>query len=290
MDNIGSIFKKLRLEKKYSLKQIAEGILSISLLSKFERNESDITITKFFLLIERLNISLEEFNFILNDFKNSHFENKLIEINHAYSNNNLSYLINLEKEELKKWHLTKNISYRLNSIMIRSISNDLDNSILVNQKEIDFFVDYLFEIDNWNLYEVILFGNSLRIFNKETVIILSKEMLKKTYIYSETKKIKEELVRVIINSIIFCLEERELDSANFFLISVEKILGENSTYYFEKTKILYLKGLYYLLIDKNDKGKKMCLEAISIMKSLGNINLSYNHEKYMLDIEKNFQI
>lgn len=290
MSNIGTIFKKIRLDKKYSLKQVSEGILSLSLLSKFERNESDITITKFFLLIDRLNLTLEEFSFILNDFKSSNLEEKMKEINKAHSNNNLSYLINLEKEELQEWNTSNKITHRLNAIMIRAIANDLDKSVSNNQKEISFLINYLFEIDNWNMYEIILFGNSMRVFNKETVMLLSKEMLKKTYIYSDTKKMKEELVRVIINTIIFCLEERELDSVNFFLIAIEKILGENSTYYFEKTKLLYLKGLYNLLINNTNKGKLMCLEAISIMKTLGNSNLSHNHEKYMNELTNDFQI
>lgn len=284
MNNIGEIFKKLRTDKKYSLKKVSEGILSISLLSKFERGDSEITISKFFLLLKRLNISLEEFGFILNGYKEADIHINMKEINQAYLNNNISFLIHLENQALENWEKTNNIAYKLSSIMIKSIAYDLDKNILLTQKDIDFFVDYLFKIDNWNLFEIILFGNSMHILKKETAIILSKEMLKKTFLYLDNKKVKEELLRVIINTIIFCLEKKELDSVPLFIMSVEKILEDNTTYYFEKTKLHYLKGIYNLLTNNTENGKKMCEEALSVMKLLDKKSLSYNHEHYMNEI------
>ena len=39
MKNLGYVFRNIRIDKNYSLKEVAEGILSVSFLSKFERGD-----------------------------------------------------------------------------------------------------------------------------------------------------------------------------------------------------------------------------------------------------------
>lgn len=77
MKDYGMSFRLLRKERGFTLKTMSEGIISYSYLSKFEKGESDITFRNFVLLIERLNMTLDEFLFsitlgqltILNCFK-----------------------------------------------------------------------------------------------------------------------------------------------------------------------------------------------------------------------------
>ena len=57
-------FRKVREQKGSTIQQIADGILSISFLSKFERGESDISISYFFQILERLSLSYEEFLYV----------------------------------------------------------------------------------------------------------------------------------------------------------------------------------------------------------------------------------
>ena len=57
----GEFIKKIRKEKYLTQKELAEGILSKNFLSKFERGESKITSEIFMNLLERLNVSLDEF-------------------------------------------------------------------------------------------------------------------------------------------------------------------------------------------------------------------------------------
>lgn len=57
----GEFIKKIRKEKHLTQKELAEGILSKNFLSKFERGESKITSEIFMNLLERLNVSLDEF-------------------------------------------------------------------------------------------------------------------------------------------------------------------------------------------------------------------------------------
>ena len=57
---MGALLKKIRLSKNLTLKELASDYLSVSFLSKFERGESDISLSRFFLLLDKLDVSIEE--------------------------------------------------------------------------------------------------------------------------------------------------------------------------------------------------------------------------------------
>lgn len=101
MNNYGSVFRNVRLNKNLSLKDIAEGSISISFLSKFERGESDISLSNFYSLINNLNITIDEFSYIANDYNLIDFEKLLENIKIAYENNNQLLLMKFIKQELE---------------------------------------------------------------------------------------------------------------------------------------------------------------------------------------------
>ena len=75
---MGALLKKIRLSKNLTLKELASDYLSVSFLSKFERGESDISLSRFFLLLDKLDVSIEEFYGILSQDNPTHTE-KLLE-------------------------------------------------------------------------------------------------------------------------------------------------------------------------------------------------------------------
>ena len=85
---MGALFKKFRLSKKLSLKDVAGDFLSISFLSKFERGESEISLSRFFLLLEKLDVSIEEFYGILANERSTNTEKLLDMVSTAYHQGN----------------------------------------------------------------------------------------------------------------------------------------------------------------------------------------------------------
>ncbi|MGK9326698.1 helix-turn-helix domain-containing protein [Aerococcus urinaeequi] len=59
--------RKIRENKGLSLSQLSHNIMSDSQLSKFERNETNITYDKFLLLLDRLEITMEEYLYLSKD-------------------------------------------------------------------------------------------------------------------------------------------------------------------------------------------------------------------------------
>ena len=62
----GALFRQLRQERNTTLQQIADTQCSAAFISKFERGERDISFTRMRHLLDRINVSVEEFMFQLN--------------------------------------------------------------------------------------------------------------------------------------------------------------------------------------------------------------------------------
>ena len=52
-DQLGKVFHEFRRNRNISLKQVADDTVSVSQISRFERGESDITLTRFLRMLEK---------------------------------------------------------------------------------------------------------------------------------------------------------------------------------------------------------------------------------------------
>ena len=98
----GSIFKKLREEREYKLKDVAGDVISTRTLMRFEADETSISIATFEKLLENLDINyLDYFTFYLDntDSETTEFANRLQKLLQSGSS---SKLVNECKKELKK--------------------------------------------------------------------------------------------------------------------------------------------------------------------------------------------
>src|SRR5690625_3968964 len=106
MDNYGETFRTIREQKGYTMKQVAEGIVSISFLSKFERGDSEISLSSFIKLLQRVSVTFEEFQFLHENNQIDLLELFFREAGDAYLNRDLTKLDQLKKQELEKWRET----------------------------------------------------------------------------------------------------------------------------------------------------------------------------------------
>lgn len=172
---MGALFKKIRLSKKLALKDVAGDYLSISFLSKFERGESEISLSRFFLLLENLDVSIEEFYGILSKEKPTYTELLLERVSKAYYQNNILALKKYLKEENNKYHDSNKKLFLYNTIMIESFLSTITREA-VDVDKIKIITDYLFDIEQWGKRELIILGNSMPAISSETLNVLVKEV------------------------------------------------------------------------------------------------------------------
>ena len=125
MENYGETFRKLRKERGFTLKSVSENIISYSYLSKFENGTSDITLSNFIRLLERLNITLDEFLYFNEAQIPSYIQllNKLVK---PYAENNIKELMKYYDEERDLYQQTNIYYHNCNRIMIAALIQDLE--------------------------------------------------------------------------------------------------------------------------------------------------------------------
>lgn len=280
----GEEFKKIRLEKQLTIAETASDIMSISLLSKFERGLCEITVSKFVKILERVNVTLSEFDMIVNNFEKSRMNKLLDSLNESYRNNDYGSLEAIVNSELNLWKDSKNVRHRYTYIMLSIVYDELTVKKTTNQSDIELLTDYLFSIEDWTHYELILYGNSLAGLKLDAVILLSNELIRKTRYFQNNETHRKMIAQTLLNSAIVCLSENELEKSMKFQNDVSKLLTTDY-YLHERNVLLYCKGVYLYKKGKIVEGQKKVDTSIYIFEQLGSNNLAANFRIFFDEIK-----
>lgn len=283
MKYMGEIVRNFRISRGLTLKEVCSENFSVAQLSKFERGDSEITFSKLLIILERMNISMEEFMFSLKDFELGDLELLLQQLNQHHLSQNIRQLERMIEYEDKLFHETKNKYHHLNSIMIKAMLQDVDTTFCVNETEKDIITDYLLGTDEWCYYEMILFANTIHLFNTNMLVMLSKEMVTKTVYYKEIGKNRKILIKTLINITIILLERRALAESLKLMKQIERLINKE-TYLYEKNVFMYVKGFYYYQKGDIETGKSIMQEAIHIFEVLESTNLAENYKEHFKQI------
>ena len=131
----GSIFKKLREERGYKLKDVAGDVISTRTLMRFETDETSISIAVFEKLLE--NYGIEFLDYLVYYYDNANIETSEFskKINEYLQSGSPSKIINECKKELKKKNIE--LSKRLDILSaIQAVGWKEDRELFDNNKRI----------------------------------------------------------------------------------------------------------------------------------------------------------
>lgn len=268
---LGITLRKVRNGKQISICSVADEHLSKSQISRFERGESEISCIRLINILDKLHITLDEF-LILHDedyTKTGSFANLVQYIRKQYSSQNFNNIQSL---------LSDTSSYPLNSFektMVKSILHTMDSRVIPSDDELLQLTDYLFKVEKWGYYEIILLGNCVRTINYSSYFLLTKEMLN-NYIYSSLNKTNKRIVtQLAINCLILSIDKEEFSNCSY-LISEIKTLLNNELNFYEQTVFLYATG-YYEFKCQSGTGIEKMKQAIQVLDILGEDKLKLHY-------------
>ena len=131
----GSIFKKLREERGYKLKDVAGDVISTRTLMRFETDETSISIAVFEKLLE--NCGIEFLDYLVYYYDNANIETSEFskKINEYLQSGSTSKIVNECKKELKKKNIE--LSKRLDILSaIQAVGWKEDRELFDNNKRI----------------------------------------------------------------------------------------------------------------------------------------------------------
>ena len=275
----GKIFKKFRESRGLSLKDVSKCGVSSSHLSRFEHEEADLTITKFILALEAINMPIEEFIYAARDFHRDDFNELLEKIRLLVAKRDIVGMVNLLISLLEKKE-KKDPFYELNTILVKIRLQDLSGKIYVTDQDISFVSEYLFSVEYWGCYELLLFMNTLDVLNHETMMVLSKEMCHRSEFYRDIPNNRRLLSTMLLNAYITCIERNELIDALYFEKQL-KFCNFSETEIYEKLVFHYAKNLYDLKKTHNQYALIEMRKCIATMKLVNSQQLACTFEHHL---------
>lgn len=253
---------------------MSQDIISFSYLSKFEKGESDVTLSVFIRLITRLNMTLDEFLFF-NDIQTTEYGELYQKISLAYNRNDQKKLLLYLKKEKTLYLKTNVIYHKCNAIMIGSIIQDIDKSFSVSQEEKNFIVNYIINCSFWSTYEVSLIGNILTFFSEDLLIIIIKEIKKRLEEYRVSRKNVRDLIALLQNACIIFLRSNNIKEVKSLSIFLESFLSPS--FFYEKARQLFINGLILIQEGEKNLGGEKARQAIDLMKIM-DLTFANDHE------------
>lgn len=264
---LGITLRKVRNGKQISLCSVADEHLSKSQISRFERGESEISCIRLINILDKLHITLDEFLILYDEdyTKTESFANLVKYIRKQYSSQHINNIKSL---------LSAPSNYNLNSFektMVKSILHTMDSSVIPSDDELLQLTDYLFKVEKWGYYEIILLGNCVRTINYNSYFLLTKEMLN-NYIYSSLNKTNKRIVtQLAINCLILSIDIEDFTNCSYLIDKIKGLLDDELNFY-EQTVFLYATGYYEFKLQSSSGIEKM-KQAIQVLDILGEDNL-----------------
>lgn len=278
----GNTIKKIRKDKGLKQKDICQDIVTISYYSRIERDISIPTIDVFFKIIDRLNVSLEEFLFIHNNFKKQENDKIWFDLTEFYHAGDIDSLIQYKYLLSKKKYDNENpmVLIKMIDLFIMRLEDkpvEIDLSPITNS---------LKKIDNWTSREVSIFISIMDMIPIEVLIITVNRLIKQKKLYTISEGYNSPYSKILINSILLCIENWRIHEAQTYLISFKKLLEIRDIY--GKTMYLYLNGLIKYITGDSEEGKSMVNDSFDIFRMVNMEDFSYKYKLYFDKIQKRF--
>ena len=272
----GEFIKKIRQEKHLTQKELAEGILSKNFLSKFERGESKITSEIFLNLLERLNVSLDEFEQLV---ISKHSQKEFLQKLETFKSQKDGYLLeNLKAEEKELFQSDRNRRHLHNQILVEAHLQYLQGKNFdVKQKRV--IQSYLFEVEEWGDYEWELFGNIVFCLSTEETHLYLDSIFRKARLGKHDTMHKRMLCRILLNIFLEDIEANPSEASQVEAYLTELLQDEE--FYYEKIRFYYLQGILHIYQGHVEKGKLECMKMIDIFKGLKERKKVTQYQEYL---------
>ncbi|MER2063505.1 MAG: helix-turn-helix transcriptional regulator [Alkalibacterium sp.] len=270
MDDIyyhfGQTLKKIRINKGYTQEEIADGKMSRSNYTKVENDEINPNVVKFFTILEHINMSVEEFSFILNGYSLTQKEIIMYLFKHMSQSPAPAYLERLIEQS--RSYLTDQKDPIVQDILNLSLGYSallIDHDLKKAQNHAGKVWGRLEKLDKLYLAEYHLLNRILYFFELETAVFMTNKALEDLQEY-ETFKEADDL-RLSYLSHIACLL---IDSGQYSraTVYVDHLIAESKQVHqvIDLGAALVRKGMILKETGSTEAGEKAFSSAIDIFK------------------------
>ena len=274
-DSLGKVFHDFRTNRNITLKQVADETVSVSQISRFERGETDISLTKFLKMLENMHVEMNEFMDTMRGYDKTEtirFMSQLVPLEYKRDTAGFQRLLQEQKEKYEKNPSV--YQYHLNMILAQSFICKCDETVPFPKEYLDEVTDYLFSVDEWKIYELILIGNLYLFMDIPLLHKMGQEILRNHAVTGANTGL---ILITLLNIWETCLHRNELKTADYYKDSIPPLLSDETLLY-ERSLYLFLLGLHHSKSGDKELGQEEMERAIQIYEWLGCPNLERNYK------------
>lgn len=276
--DFGEVLKDIRVDRGYSQQYVAEGIMGQSAYSKIERSEMEPAYRKWLAILEKLNISVDEFRYILNK-ESLTTKEKIINEFFSLKYNHLDDL-KLLKDEIIAYldeeedYLLRDIYYACESLIVLNATQ--------NVEEAQFFAKKIWErmekFDKWYLLDIRLINTILFIFPIDVAVNIGERVAKQLVPYNNLKEAEILLINIDVNLAILLIDDKKYHEASSYLERVIPLCKKYQKY--NQLAIAYARnGIVLQKTGKMDEGSEYLEKAYAILNAIEDTKLVGDLEK-----------
>jgi len=276
--DFGEVLKDIRVDRGYSQQYVAEGIMGQSAYSKIERSEMEPAYRKWLAILEKLNISVDEFRYILNK-ESLTTKEKIINDFFSLNYNHLDDL-KLLKDEIIAYlneeedYLLRDIYYACESLIVLNATQ--------NVEEAQFFAKKIWErmekFDKWYLLDIRLINTILFIFPIDVAVNIGERVAKQLVPYNNLKEAEILLINIDVNLAILLIDDKKYHEASSYLERVIPLCKKYQKY--NQLAIAYARnGIVLQKSGKMDEGSEYIEKAYAILNAIEDTKLVGDLEK-----------
>lgn len=286
MSNYGKTFRTFRKNKGYTLNHVANGIVSVSFLSKFERGDSSISFPILIELLDRIMVTYEEFYFLHHSGKSNPIEEFFNAAENAFAKRDLPAITQLKKEAVENYKQTNHVPYHCNVLLLEVYESMIKNKpIAVTNTSLQILTNYLFDIEVWGYYELRLYNSALFLLPAELVITFSEIVYKNSDLMKKLPVLHNVFTRVLLNTITYLTGGQnpqfiyEQECRTFITYLEESDIPETDLH--ARLALIQAKGYLDLRLGETNKGIESIQRVISIYEQSGSKKLALEATNYL---------
>lgn len=274
-EQLGKVLHEFRVSRKMSLKQIADDTVSVSQISRFERGESDISFYKFLRILENMHVEVNEFIDAARGYDKTEtikFMGQMVPLEYKRDKAGFQRLFEEQREKYNKKPSV--YQYHLNMILVQGFICKCDDSIPFPKEYMEEVTDYLFTVEKWQIYELILIGNLYLFMDISLLHRMGQEIINR---YSENGANKGLVIITLLNIWETCIHREALEVAEYYKKCIYPLIADETMLY-ERNIYHFLLGMYFYKCGEKELGISKMEQAIQIYEWLGCDNLSRNYK------------
>lgn len=225
MQAYGKVFRQLRRERHITQASLCDGELTQSSLSKFERGTTMLGVDTFFSLLEKINVSPDEFLFIANGYQmdqQTRIREALTTANNIGDFDTIrslgAQLANLSHPTQADQHLQALAS----ACLQLQEATTPEAGLAAATKTLNSVRAHLIRVETWGVYELRLYTNTLYLYTPDVLVELSTIAAKRWQSFADYPAFGGDLIYMFINTAQCFIDYGDIAHAHIALNQAQK--------------------------------------------------------------------